>query len=339
MDVDATPAPLLIARKRDGGELTPAELGGLVERFLAGAVEDAQMSAFLMAGVLRGFTEAEAVALTDALLASGDSVDLSDLTGPTVDKHSTGGVGDTTTLVVAPILAAAGCRVAKLSGRGLGHTGGTLDKLEAIPGFRTGLSVAELHAQVERVGLAVAAATADLVPADKRLYALRDVTGTVPSPALIASSVMSKKLAGGASTIVLDVKVGDGAFLATETEARALAELCVRIGTAHGRRTGALVTDMSQPLGDAIGNALDVAEAVEVLRGRPPAASAPSRWRWPRPRWSWSDGARRRPRPRPRDCWTTVRPSSGSGLSWRRRVAIRRSPTPPGTSCRGRRTS
>jgi len=267
MDVDATPAPLLIARKRDGGELTPAELGGLVERFLAGAVEDAQMSAFLMAGVLRGFTEAEAVALTDALLASGDSVDLSDLTGPTVDKHSTGGVGDTTTLVVAPILAAAGCRVAKLSGRGLGHTGGTLDKLEAIPGFRTGLSVAELHAQVERVGLAVAAATADLVPADKRLYALRDVTGTVPSPALIASSVMSKKLAGGASTIVLDVKVGDGAFLATETEARALAELCVRIGTAHGRRTGALVTDMSQPLGDAIGNALDVAEAVEVLRG------------------------------------------------------------------------
>jgi pyrimidine-nucleoside phosphorylase len=267
MDVDATPAPLLIARKRDGGELTPDEFRGLVTRFLSGAVDDAQMSAFLMAGVLRGFTEAEAVALTDVLLASGDSVDLSDLTGPTVDKHSTGGVGDTTTLVVAPILAAAGCRVAKLSGRGLGHTGGTLDKIEAIPGFRTGLSVAELHAQVERVGLAVAAATADLVPADKRLYALRDVTGTVPSPALIASSVMSKKLAGGASTIVLDVKVGDGAFLASEAEARALADLCVRIGTAHGRRTGALVTDMSQPLGDAIGNALDVAEAVEVLRG------------------------------------------------------------------------
>ncbi len=264
---DSTPAPLLIARKRDGGELTADELIGLVGRFLDGSVEDAQMSAFLMAGVIRGFSEGEAVALTEALLRSGGTVDLSDLTGPTVDKHSTGGVGDTTTLVVAPILAAAGCRVAKLSGRGLGHTGGTLDKLEAIPGFRTGLAIRELHAQVERVGLAVAAATSDLVPADKRLYALRDVTGTVPSPALIASSVMSKKLAGGASTIILDVKCGDGAFLATEAEARALAELCVRIGTAHGRRTGALVTDMSEPLGDAIGNALDVAEAVEVLRG------------------------------------------------------------------------
>ena len=267
MAEDTTPAPLLIARKRDGGELTPDELAGLVGRFLAGEVDDAQMSAFLMAGVIRGFTEAEAVALTDVLLRSGDTVDLSDLRGPTVDKHSTGGVGDTTTLIVAPLLAAAGCQVAKLSGRGLGHTGGTLDKLEAIPGFRTGLGVDELHAQVERVGLAVAAATADLVPADKRLYALRDVTGTVPSPALIASSVMSKKLAGGAATIVLDVKCGDGAFLATAPEAVALAELCVRIGAAHGRRTGALVTDMSQPLGDAIGNALDVAEAVEVLRG------------------------------------------------------------------------
>jgi pyrimidine-nucleoside phosphorylase len=267
MSRDTTPAPLLIARKRDGGELSADELGGLVGRFLAGAVDDAQMSAFLMAGVIRGFTEAEAVALTDVLLRSGETVDLSDLRGPTVDKHSTGGVGDTTTLIVAPLLAAAGCQVAKLSGRGLGHTGGTLDKLEAIPGFRTDLGVEALHAQVERVGVAVAAATADLVPADKRLYALRDVTGTVPSPALIASSVMSKKLAGGASTIVLDVKCGDGAFLATASEARALAELCVRIGAAHGRRTGALVTDMSQPLGDAIGNALDVAEAVEVLRG------------------------------------------------------------------------
>ena len=267
MTSDSTPAPLLIARKRDGGELSAAELEGLVGRFLGGEVDDAQMSAFLMAGVIRGFTEAEAVALTDVLVRSGDTVDLSDLRGPTVDKHSTGGVGDTTTLVVAPVLAAVGCQVAKLSGRGLGHTGGTLDKLEAIPGLRTGLGVDELHAQVERVGLAVAAATADLVPADKRLYALRDVTATVPSAALIASSVMSKKLAGGASTIVLDVKCGDGAFMATAAEAEALARLCVRIGSAHGRRTGALVTDMSQPLGDAIGNALDVAEAVEVLRG------------------------------------------------------------------------
>jgi pyrimidine-nucleoside phosphorylase len=264
---DRTPAALLIARKRDGGELDAAEITGLIARYLAGDVEDAQMSALLMAGVIRGFSEAEAVALTEAFVASGDTVDLSDLSGPTVDKHSTGGVGDTTTLVVAPLLAAAGCQVAKLSGRGLGHTGGTLDKLEAIPGFRVDLTPTEVHAQVERIGLAVAAATADLVPADKRLYALRDVTATVPAPALIASSVMSKKIAGGASTIVLDVKTGDGAFSPTVADAVALAQLCVRIGTAHGRRTGALVTDMSQPLGDAVGNALEVAAAVEVLQG------------------------------------------------------------------------
>jgi pyrimidine-nucleoside phosphorylase len=264
---DRTPAALLIARKRDGGELGAAEITGLITRHLAGEVDDAQMSALLMAGVIRGFTQAEAVALTEAFVASGDTVDLSDLSGPTVDKHSTGGVGDTTTLVVAPLLAAAGCQVAKLSGRGLGHTGGTLDKLEAIPGFRVDLTPSEVHAQVERIGLAVAAATADLVPADKRLYALRDVTATVPSPALIASSVMSKKIAGGASTIVLDVKTGDGAFSPTVEDAVALAELCVGIGTAHGRRTGALVTDMSQPLGDAVGNALEVTAAVDVLRG------------------------------------------------------------------------
>jgi pyrimidine-nucleoside phosphorylase len=264
---DHTPPALLIARKRDGGELAPAEIAGLIARYLDGRIEDAQMSALLMAGVIRGFTEAEAVALTEAFVASGDTVDLSDLAGPTVDKHSTGGVGDTTTFVVAPLLAAAGCQVAKLSGRGLGHTGGTLDKLEAIPGLRVDLTPREVHAQVERIGLAVAAATADLVPADKRLYALRDVTATVPSPALIASSVMSKKIAGGASTIILDVKTGDGAFSPTVADSVALAELCVGIGRAHGRRTGALVTDMSQPLGDAVGNALEVAAAVEVLRG------------------------------------------------------------------------
>jgi len=264
---DRTPAALLIARKRDGGELDAAEITGLIARYLAGEVDDAQMSALLMAGVIRGFSEAEAVALTEAFVASGDTVDLSDLSGPTVDKHSTGGVGDTTTLVVAPLLAAAGCQVAKLSGRGLGHTGGTLDKLEAIPGFRVDLTPSEVHAQVERIGLAVAAATADLVPADKRLYALRDVTATVPAPALIASSVMSKKIAGGASTIVLDVKTGDGAFSPTVEDSIALARLCVGIGNAHGRRTGALVTDMSQPLGDAVGNALEVAAAVEVLQG------------------------------------------------------------------------
>ena len=269
---DGAPAdlevPVLIARKRDGGELTAAELSALVGAYLTGEVDDAQMAALLMAGVIRGFTEAEAVALTDVLVASGDTVDLSSLPGPTIDKHSTGGVGDTTTLVVAPMLAAAGCQVAKLSGRGLGHTGGTLDKLEAIPGFTVDLTPAALRAQVASIGLAVAAATSELVPADKRLYALRDVTATVPSTALIASSVMSKKLAGGAGTVLLDVKVGDGAFLAEPEAAMALAELCVGIGRARGRRTGALVTDMSQPLSDAIGNALEVGAAIEVLTGR-----------------------------------------------------------------------
>lgn len=259
--------PVLIARKRDGGELQGEEIRALVAGYLAGEVAEEQMAALLMAGVIRGFTQDEAVAFTDAFVASGDTIDLSDLAGPTVDKHSTGGVGDTTTLVAGPMLAAAGMQVAKLSGRGLGHTGGTLDKLEAIPGFAVDLDPQQLHAQVERIGLAVAAATADLVPADKRIYALRDITGTVPSPALIAASVMSKKIAGGADTIVLDVKQGDGAFMETLDEATALAELCVGIGRAHGRRTAALVTDMSQPLGDAVGNALEVAVAVEVLRG------------------------------------------------------------------------
>jgi pyrimidine-nucleoside phosphorylase len=260
-------AAVLIGRKRDGGELTRDEITTLIAAYLGGDVDDAQMSALLMAGVIRGFTAAEAVALTEALVASGETVDLSSLRGPTIDKHSTGGVGDTTTLVVAPLLAAAGCQVAKLSGRGLGHTGGTLDKLEAIPGFRVDLEAREVREQVERIGLAVAAATQDLVPADKRLYALRDVTGTVSSPALIASSVMSKKLAGGAAHVLLDVKTGDGAFMEDLDSARDLAELCVSIGEAHGRRTGALVTDMSQPLGDGVGNAIEVAVAVETLGG------------------------------------------------------------------------
>ena len=265
--VEGIDVPVLIARKRDGGELTGDEVRLLVEGFLAGTVEDAQMSALLMAGVIRGFSVAEAVALTEVMVASGGRVDLSGIDGPTVDKHSTGGVGDTTSLVVGPLLAAAGCRVAKLSGRGLGHTGGTLDKLEAIPGMRIDLSIPELRDQVERIGLAIAAATADLVPADKRIYALRDVTATVPSPALIAASVMSKKLAGGAEHVLLDVKTGEGAFMVGLDDAVALARLCVDIGLAHGRRTGALVTDMSEPLGDGIGNALEVAVAVETLRG------------------------------------------------------------------------
>ncbi len=257
----------LIGRKRDGDELTADEIRALIAAYLADEVDDAQVASLLMAGVIRGFTTAEAVAFTEALIDSGDVIDLSDLVGPTVDKHSTGGVGDGTSLVVGPILAAAGCQVAKLSGRGLGHTGGTLDKLESIPGFRVDLAPEELRDQVASLGLAIAAATAELVPADKRLYALRDVTGTVASPALIASSIMSKKLAGGASHVLLDVKVGDGAFLPDAEEARHLAELCVSIGRSKGRRTGALVTDMSQPLADGIGNALEVGVAIEVLQG------------------------------------------------------------------------
>jgi pyrimidine-nucleoside phosphorylase len=260
--------PRLIARKRDGHALSVDELRALLDGYLAGEVAEEQMSAFLMAGVLRGFTTDEAVTMTDVFVASGDTVDLSDLTGPTVDKHSTGGVGDTCTLVVAPLLAACGAQVAKLSGRGLGHTGGTLDKLEAIPGFRVDLTPSRLHDQVERIGLAVAAATGDLVPLDKRLYALRDVTGTVPSSALIAASVMSKKLAGGARHVLLDVKCGNGAFMTDAPAAVDLARLCVDIGRAHGRQTGALVTDMSQPLSQAVGNGLEVAHAVDVLTGQ-----------------------------------------------------------------------
>ncbi|AXV06570.1 Thymidine phosphorylase [Euzebya pacifica] len=261
----------LITRKRDGGELALEELRAFVSGYLAedGSVMEGQMGAFLMAGVLKGFTLAEARALTTVLLESGDRLDLSDLRGPTIDKHSTGGVGDGTTLVVAPLLAAAGAQVVKLSGRGLGHTGGTLDKLEAIPGFSVQLSGEAIMAQAEAIGCVVAAQTGDLVPADKALYALRDVTATVESTALIASSVMSKKLASGAGTIVLDVKAGDGAFMGTVEDASALAELCVAIGNDAGRRTRALVTDMNTPLGSGIGNGLEVIEVVETLRTAP----------------------------------------------------------------------
>jgi len=225
------------------------------------------MSAFLMAGYLRGFSRDEAVALTHAMVESGETLDLSRLSGPTVDKHSTGGVGDGTTLVVAPLAAALGMQVVKLSGHGLGHTGGTLDKLDAIPGMRTELSSDELISQVEEIGLAVCAQTADLVPADKAIYGLRDVTATVDDIALIASSVMSKKLAGGAGAILLDVKTGSGAFMEELDDARELAELCVALGEDGGRATGALITDMGQPLADAVGNAIEVSEAIEVLRG------------------------------------------------------------------------
>ena len=257
----------VIAAKRDGEELPAETLREFVLAYTRDDVADYQMAAFLMAGYLNGFSRAEAVALTAAMVASGDELDLSRLSGPTVDKHSTGGVGDGTTLVVAPLAAELGMQVVKLSGRGLGHTGGTLDKLDAIPGMRTELAGDELIAQVEAIGLAVCAQTADLVPADKAMYALRDVTATVDDIALIASSIMSKKLAGGADAILLDVKTGSGAFMKDLDAARELAELCVALGEDNGRATGALITDMSQPLADAVGNASEVREAIEVLRG------------------------------------------------------------------------
>ena len=259
----------LIATKRDGGTLGRDELAWLVHGYLDGTVAEGQMAAFLMAGVLRGFTHDEAAALTDVLLGSGEVLDLSTLAGPTVDKHSTGGVGDGTTLLVAPLLVAAGAQVVKLSGRGLGHTGGTLDKLQSIPGFRVHLEPEELVRITQQVGCVIAAQSDRLVPADKALYALRDVTGTVPSPGLIASSVMSKKLAAGAQTIVLDVKAGDGAFMPDQAAAEDLARLCVAIGVAAGRRCTALVTAMDQPLGRGVGNALEVAECVTLLGAAP----------------------------------------------------------------------
>jgi pyrimidine-nucleoside phosphorylase len=257
----------VIAAKRDGEELPAETLREFVLAYTRDDVADYQMAAFLMAGYLNGFSRAEAVALTAAMVASGDELDLSRLSGPTVDQHSTGGVGDGTTLVVAPLAAELGMQVVKLSGRGLGHTGGTLNKLDAIPGMRTELSGEELIAQVEAIGLAVCAQTADLVPADKAMYALRDVTATVDDIALIASSIMSKKLAGGAGAILLDVKTGSGAFMKELDAARELAELCVALGEDNGRASGALITDMSQPLADAVGNASEISEAIEVLRG------------------------------------------------------------------------
>jgi pyrimidine-nucleoside phosphorylase len=260
----------VIARKRDGAEIPGGQLREFVLAYAREELPDYQMAAFLMAGYLRGFSRSEAEALTEAMVASGDRLDLGRLSGPTVDKHSTGGVADGTTLVVGPLAAALGMQVIKLSGRGLGHTGGTLDKLESIPGFRVHLGADELLDQVERIGLAVAAQTADLVPADKSIYALRDVTATVGNVALIASSVMSKKLAGGAASILLDVKAGSGAFMRETAAAVELARLCVEIGQDAGRATAALVTDMSQPLGELVGNAVEVQEAVEALRGERP---------------------------------------------------------------------
>jgi pyrimidine-nucleoside phosphorylase len=258
----------VVAAKRDGRKLPERQIRAFVEGYAGGHASDALAAAFLMASLLRGLDAEETLALTRAMVESGDTISFRGLDRPSVDKHSTGGVADGVTLVFAPVAAALGLAVAKLSGRGLGHTGGTLDKLESIPGLRTDLSPEEIRAQVERVGCAVAAQSANLVPADGALYALRDATATVPAVPLIAASVMSKKLAVETDLILLDVKTGSGAFMKTAGEARELAEACLALAAGWGRRAGAAVTDMSQPLGDAVGNALDVAEAIEVLRGQ-----------------------------------------------------------------------
>jgi len=256
-----------VARKRDGRELDAAELREFVLAYARGDVPDYLAAAFLMAAYVRGLSAGETVAMTRAMIDSGVTLPLARVARPKVDKHSTGGVSDGVTLVFAPLAASLGLGVAKLSGRGLGHTGGTLDKLEAIPGLRTDLTPDQIEAQVERVGCVVAGQSADLVPADGALYALRDATATVSSVPLIAASVMSKKLAVGTDLILLDVKAGSGAFMKTPEDAARLAESCVDLARQWGRQCRAAVTDMSQPLGTAIGNALDVAECVRVLRG------------------------------------------------------------------------
>jgi len=260
----------VIRKKRDGLELSPAEIEGLVQAYTRGDIPDYQVSAWLMAIVLKGMTRPETAALTDAMLRSGEVLDLSSLPRRKVDKHSTGGVGDKTSLVLAPLVAAAGIAVPMISGRGLGHTGGTLDKLEAIPGFSVNLPVPEFRRVLEVCGCAMIGQTAEIAPADRKLYALRDVTGTVESPYLICASIMSKKLAEGIDALVLDVKTGSGAFMKKQSDAEFLAELMVETGERMGKKVVALITDMDQPLGNMIGNSLEVVEVIDVLRGRGP---------------------------------------------------------------------
>lgn len=259
--------PELIRKKRDGGELTTEEISYIINGCVSEEVPDYQLSAFAMAVFFRGMTKAETVALTLAMRDSGDKADLSGISGVKVDKHSTGGVGDKTTLIVAPIVAACGVKVAKMSGRGLGHTGGTVDKLEAIPGFQTSISPQKMRETVESCGLSVTGQSGNMCPADKKLYALRDVTATVDSIPLIASSIMSKKLADGSDCILLDVKTGSGSFMKTLDDSRLLARTMVDIARGAGVKTAALITNMDAPLGKAVGNSLEVIESVDILKG------------------------------------------------------------------------